>query len=214
MIGRRRLGLVAAASLVSRSAAAWAPPNGRISCKVVRAGSDIGRTTYDFERTGDILSVALSIDLRVRLGFVTLFRYTHANLEHWHGDQLIQFASHTNNNGSAEQAAAQWNGSALAVTGSKTRAYIAPPGALGSTYWNPRTVHSPLINAQDGRLMKIRTVDAGPSEALQAGGAKIPATEYQVTGDLRLNLWYDALSTLAGMQYFAHDGSVLNYEKI
>ncbi len=224
---RRGLGIAAAGAVLApsmlvssvlarpvRAAAAPAPVQGSITCKVLRAGHDIGRATYSFVPAGNALTVNIVVDLRVRFGFITFFRYTHSNTEHWQDGRLIGFAARTNNNGQPQFATAVWNGAALAVTGSNTAPYLAPPNAIGTSYWNPRTLTDPLINSQTGKLLRVRLAPLGPSRAVRASGATVPATEYHMSGDLRMNLWYDAAMRLAGMQYFAHDGSVLLYEEM
>jgi hypothetical protein len=218
---RRDLGIAALAGCIAHPAAAAVPPAGipvgtpvgTIVCKVFRAGHDIGRATYAFVPYADTLTVSIAVDIRVRFGFLTLYRYTHTNAEQWRGDQLIGFSARTDNNGQPQFAAAHWNGSALAVTGSGTRPYVAPARAIGSSYWNKRTLTDPLINSQTGKLLNVRLASVGPGRAVLASGASVPAAEYRMSGDLRMNLWYDGAGQLAGLQYYAHDGSVITYEK-
>jgi hypothetical protein len=215
-----RLGMAALGTLVAGSAwvdpaAAMAFPDARtVACRVMRQGRDIGRATTSFDRRGDDLRVTIAIDIRVRLGFITMFRYTHSNVEQWQGERLAGFEAHTNDDGTPNFATARWNGSGFDVTGSRTAAYVAPPEAIGTSYWNARTLTDPLINSQNGKLLDVRLTPLGQTPARLAAGRTVEATEYRMTGDMRMNLWYDAARNWAGLQYYAHDGSVLTYEEI
>jgi hypothetical protein len=211
---RRHFAGAALAALAARPA--WAlsfPAASRINCKVFRGATEIGTADYVFTPSGDRLAVAVDVDIRVRVGFITLFSYRHHNLEHWVGDRLLEFTAHTLRNGAQGYAYARWNGTGLAVTGSQTAPYVAPPNAIGTSYWNFRTVSDPLIDTQNGRLLKVAVTEQGPGAALQADGTSVPATEYTVNGEIRLNLWYTSANDLAGLQYYAHDGSILSYER-
>jgi hypothetical protein len=212
---RRRLVLAGLGVLLSRRARAAfvLPGTGQINCAVLREGQHIGQAAYQFDRNGDSLTVAIAIDVQVKLGFITVFRYRHRNTECWQADQLMRFEAHTNDNGNPGFAAAHWNGTALEVVGSRTAPYTAPPRALATTYWNPRTLVDPLINTQHGNLLKVRMIDRGPSRAVLQDGQTVEATEYNMVGDMRMNLWYDHGQHFAGLQYYAHDGSIVTYEK-
>ncbi len=182
-----------------------------LSCRIFRAGRQVGTAAYQFMRQDGVLTVDLAVELRVKLGFITLFHYKHHNQEQWRGDRLVWFSARTDRNGEPGFANARWNGKGLMVQGSGTRPYLAPPNALGTSYWNFRTVNAPLIDSQNGRMLQVRIADIGPSHAPRADGPAVPATLYDMSGDIRLNLWY-AAEHLAGLEYFAHDGSVLKYE--
>ena len=207
---RRQVTLGLALSAVAPRARAEPLP-AALGCTIFRNNSKIGTAAYQFLRQQNALSVTIMVDLRIRLGFITLFRYQHHNQESWRGGNLVWFSARSNRNGAHEFAQGSWNGTGLMVQGSGVHPYLAPAGAIDTSYWNFRTVSAPLINAQTGRLLKATIRKIGPSAAPRADGTAIPATEYAMTGDIHLNLWY-AAERLTGMEYFAHDGSVLRYE--
>ena len=213
IISRRAFAAAGAAAAIVRPALAEETPSGDITCRVIRGGKQIGTASYVFDRQGDRLKVAIAIDIRIHVGFLTVFRYQHSNVENWDGHRLLGFDARTDNNGSAENAHARWNGAVLEVSGSRTEPYTAPEGAIGTSYWNPRTLSAPLINTQNGKLLNVRLMPVGPSRAVLATGRTVAANEYRMVGDVRMNLWYDTTPSWAGLQYFAHDGSVVSYEK-
>lgn len=214
LLNRRRLGVLAGCGLLGvRQAEAQTLPGPSLRCRVIRKGHDIGTADYQFEQQADALTVRIAVDIHIKLGFVTLFSYVHRNVEHWQGGRLMDFTSSTNDNGTPNFATARRQANGIAVTGSRTAAYTAPDDAIGSSYWSALTLTAPLINTQNGKLLALSIRDAGASAALLADGKTVPATEYQVSGDMHLNLWYDAARQWAALQYYARDGSVLIYEK-
>src|SRR4051794_39379278 len=85
---------------------------------VARNGSDIGRHRLRFTPDGDRLTVDIDIELVVKLAFVTVYRYRHANRELWEGDRLLSFTSRTDDNGTPHQASARRSsGSSILVEG-------------------------------------------------------------------------------------------------
>jgi hypothetical protein len=47
-----------------------------------------------------------------------------------------------------------------------------------------------------------------------ASGEETSARHYVLTGDLNLELWYDATDTWVGMRFNADDGSVISYQRM
>jgi hypothetical protein len=45
-------------------------------------------------------------------------------------------------------------------------------------------------------------------------GAERPATCYSLTGDLDLDLWYDAQNSWMSMRFSVADGSTISYERL
>ena len=221
MLSRRNLGQAAAAlgayQLVLSSAAASAlpvPASNAINCRVLRKGDDIGTAAYRFERQGTMLTVHIAIDLVVKLGPIAVFRYTHRNVETWDGDTLIGFDAKTDDDGTAKYMSARHGAGGLVVTGSKTEPYTAPANALGTTYWNVRGVSVPLIDTEDGHLLRVKVAPVGDVQVALASGAKVTARQYAMTGELKLDLWYESSDSFASMRYYAKDGSIVTYERL
>ena len=199
----------------ARAAAAGlpGPPGNAIHCRVIRKGDDIGTAVYLFERQGESLRVDLAVDLVVRLGPVPLFRYNHRTVESWQGDTLVGYDAKTNDNGTPKYMSARRGPAGLEVTGSGTRPYTAPPDAMGTTYWNIRGVSVPLIDTEDGHLLAVHFTAMGTTQVALANGTRIAALQYNMIGELKLDLWYGPGDQLASMRYYAKDGSVLTYER-
>jgi hypothetical protein len=180
----------------------------------MRKGDDIGLASYRFERSGEVLTVQINIDLRVRLGPIALFRYVHQNVEVWQADTLMSLDAKTDDDGLPKYMSAKRGPEGLMVTGSKTEPYIAPQNALGTTYWNIRCVSTPLINTEDGHLMDVKITPDGISAVPLASGATVQARQYDMRGEIRIDLWYEPTDEFASMRYYAKDGSVVTYARL
>jgi len=212
----RRLLLAGAAAIGTSGARAAlpVPSTSTLSFRLMRHGSSIGMHSMTFRRSDDLLTVDISVDVLVKFGPIPLVRYTHHNQERWQRDRLIGFDSRTDRNGTPMYVHARWTGSGLAVEGSGTQPYTAPENALATTHWNARMLRGPMIGTQDGSLMHP-VVSIQPEEPVRlASGQSLPAHRYRLSGDLDVELWYDAGNTWAGMRFIADDGSVITYERL
>jgi hypothetical protein len=216
MLCRRDILMAGAALAAGRNAQAALPvPRGNgLSFRLMRHGAPNGTHTLTFRGNGDALEVETAVDVLVRFGPIPFVRYSHHSREAWHGDRLVGVSSHTDRNGTKLRMAAAWTDAGLKVEGSGTRPYVAPRNAFASTYWHKATVFGPLIGTQNGELMHP-AVSQHPLERVRlASGQEIPARRYALSGDMDVELWYDANDTWAGMRFSAGDGSVISYERM
>lgn len=176
---------------------------------VDRNGSPIGRHTLRFTRDGRRLSVAIDIQLEVKLAFITLYRYRHTNRELWEDGRLLSFASRTDDNGTPHRVEARRAGEVILVESDAGR-IEAPGDALPSTYWHRRFLDAPVwIDTQRGRLLNCQVTPRGVSR-VSAAGDDVAADRFAVTGDLTLDLWY-AQERWVKLDFKGEDGSVIDY---
>jgi hypothetical protein len=216
MIRRRDLMLGGVALVGGRTAFAAIPiPRGnKLAFRLMRHGSAIGTHTLAFRTSGDTLEVEIAVEVLVKFGPIPFVRYNHHNRETWQGERLVGLNSRTDRNGKKLQMHAGWTSAGLAVEGSGTKPYIAPPNAFGSTYWHPRTLYGPLIGTQDGELMRPVVTQLGPEPVRLASGEQTPVKRCVLTGGIDAELWYDTTDTWAGMRFTVDDGSVVSYERL
>ena len=88
--------------------------------------------------------------------------------EHWQDGNLVSATSKANNDGKPESMTAKLQGDALAVQGSKSGHYTAPPGAILATHWNRAELKGPMINPENGELMTFTI--AGQGDRPDPGG--------------------------------------------
>ncbi|MSP81407.1 MAG: hypothetical protein EXQ94_00365 [Alphaproteobacteria bacterium] len=173
----------------TRSAQAGLPTSAAFS--IIRDGNRIGSGSVTFEHLGVDLKVRMSMDAKVEFGFIELFRYRHEAEETWREGRLIGVEAYTDDNGEERWVTGRAKGDVLQIEGPKGR--IEAPGTiLPNSYWHPDTVlQSQLLDVSKGRLRSI-TVARLELESLLVGGYSIAATRYEISGDLKVRLWYDA----------------------
>lgn len=166
MIARRGLLGAALAAGAGRAAAQMpVPAGGGLGFAVVRNGSrDAGQHVLFFEPEGGRLTVRVEVDIVVKFGPVTLYRYGHRARETWDGGEVVAFAAETNDDGTRSTVAMRREGARLAVQSTTSGSYLAPEGALPATHWNRRMLQAPFVNTQTGELMRpaVRWAGAEP----------------------------------------------------
>lgn len=220
-IGRRDLvigGMIGGAALAVVpmrvfAAALPVPPGNRLAFDVTRKGARLGTHVLGFEPAGDALTVRIAVDLVYKLGFITLFHYTHRAVEHWEGGQVVSVQTTTDDNGDRNQVTAHREAAGLVVQGTKAPRYVAPADALPATHWNKAQLDGPWINTQDGRLMHPRITPAGAAAIPTASGATLRASRFTVSGDVQMETFYDNRPTWAGLAFTGKDGSEIRYRR-
>ncbi len=214
MIGRRALLAGAAALLVSPSAGALPVPTGnRLDFRILRKGSQIGTHTLRFANTGDDLTVEVAADIVIGLGPIAFFRYRHRATERWRNGVVVSVDAETDDDGTKERMTARREGMSLVVEGTKAPRYVAPSTASPATHWNRRMLDGPLINTQNGLLMRPTIKMLGPGQVPTADGGSLRADHVTLRGDADLDTWYDATPAWVGLRFTAKDGSVVEYRR-
>ena len=223
MIGRRSLIVGGGAFLCARQLRAdtaanpgllSTPPGKSLAFAVMRKGSKIGEHMLTFDGDGNNLTVHVAVELKVGVGFITLFRYKHSATEMWQNGQLVALDTVTNDDGTPNKVTGRASTAGFQVEGTKARLYTAPPDALPATHWNHKVLNVPWINTQDGRLLRPKITPMGPDLIPVASGAKIQADHFALSGDAILETYYDSGSNWAGLNFKAGDGSLILYERI
>ena len=61
--------------------------------------------------------------------------------------------------------------------------------------------------------MRPRVASLGLDQIPTASGSHLLANHFALTGDVRMDTWYDAEARWAGLSFAAKDGSVIRYER-
>ncbi len=192
---------------------AWAPADGlTLSFRVLRNDGPIGTHILTFAATPGSLTVRVATDIRVGLGPITFYRYSHRAEERWRDGLFVALDAETNDDGTIGRTVVRREGSALFAEGREAPRYQAPADALPMTHWNRRMLDGPLISAQSGKLLRPVVTRVGPTRVMTAGG-EVAAEQASLRGDPDLDTWYDAAGVWAGIRLTARDGSVIRYER-
>lgn len=189
-------------------AAGPSPATGVIAFDVLRNGRSMGTHRLDLHRDGDRLIVNIAIDLEVRL-VVPIYRYIHRSREIWTDGRLVGIDTTTDDDGRTYRIAGRVVANGFDVESAAGR-FVAPADLMPTSYWHERMIKGrPLFDTQEGKM--IATEIVGPiDDVLIVEGRPVPVRVYDVSGDLKLRLWYGMDGRWLKLR-FATRGSEIDY---
>jgi hypothetical protein len=208
----RRLAVSLAFSL---SLAAWPavavtfdpPPDGvyRYSLEHSEHGA-LGEHNVIITTQGDERRVAVERHIKVERLLITVYREDTATEELWRDRSLVSFQRETKgSDGTTSLSLVERNGELIYKDSGKPTGL--PVGTFPTHPWNPLIVEETvLFDTGDGHAVAVATQLAGEEEVL-VGGTRLKAQRFEMTGDERRSLWYDALGRLVRMEIHNKDGS-------
>lgn len=213
VIARRRFilgsacftGCAGSAAVRAGAFAASIPANNDLSFRIVRKGSVIGSHHLEFTPSEDALTVRIAVEILVKFGPITLYRYNHRNVEHWEAGKLISMEAETNDDGSKNAVRLRRRSDEILVESANGVSYVAPHNAIAATHWNMTELQVPMVNPQNGQLLQP-TVTKAASDG--------PGGHFVLSGDVDLELWYDKDQTWSSLAFKADDGTIISYERI
>ena len=115
----------------------WAATDGAvIDFTVLRKGKPFGRHVLTFEQSDDgALQVTTDVDLQVKFGPITAFKYRLDSVEKWLDGQLVALNGKSNNDGRKGVVSAKTENGDLVVDGTKFDGAL-PIGTIPSSHWN------------------------------------------------------------------------------
>ncbi|HEY9081200.1 DUF6134 family protein [Magnetovibrio sp.] len=188
--------------------------NKTLAFTVLRDGSNIGTHSYAISEHGDETLVEVNTDIEVKVLFMTAYKFIHASKEVWKNGKLVQLNSTTDDDGTAKSLNVKAQGDTLtadSVVAGQDRRQNAAPTVIPASLWKQDIVkQSAVLNTLDGTLMNIKVEDLG-AEEVEAGGAKIEAQHYSITGELTRELWFSGAGDLVRVRFPDKTGSEIVY---
>ena len=183
---------------------------GKLDYDVLRDGDKIGDHAFVFSRDGDALNVQIDTDVKVKLAFVTLYKFWHHATEKWLDGHLVALASKTDDDGTDHEMNVTAKDDKLAVLADK-KATVEPLDSMPASLWNLGIVKVPVtLNTLDGSMMAIKTELVG-EEDVKGPNGPVHSRHYSITGDLQRELWFDPQGTLVKVRFKGQDGSDIQY---
>lgn len=200
-------------TLVVAPAFAVVPESKALKFQVLRDGREIGTHTLRFEEKGDALHVHVNIELEVRIAFVPVYSYSHRNHEVWRDGRLVSLSSETNDDGTRYRVEAEATEDGLQVESSEEGPFTAPADILTTSYWNPDAMkRDQLLDTQFGRIVDLE-IEEGGRDSLETLDGSVQAMRYSVSGDLEMDIWYDAEGQWSGLEFQARGEPVRYFRK-
>lgn len=175
--------------------APWVATDGAvIDFTVLRKGKPFGSHVLTFERDDNgKLEVTTDVDLQVKFGPITAFKYRLDSVEEWIDGQLVALNGKSNNDGRKGEVVAQAEGGDLLVDGTKFDGAL-PIGTIPSSHWNRLQVYqNQMLSTETGEVLDI-DVEVIGDDTVQVGDQMVDATHYRLKSDLTVDLWYDRQS--------------------
>lgn len=183
--------------------------DGAYSFKVIRGGDAIGTHTIVARHDGQDLVLDIAVAIKVKIAFVTAYRYEQTRREVWREGRLVAFESDTNDDGDKAKISGKLDGDMLVVSGpggtTKVRADIIP-----NSWWNPELPkQSELLSTLDGKILKVGVQDAG-EETVDTAKGPVKARHYILSGEVERDVWYDAQGRWVHMRT-GHGGTPVDW---
>lgn len=175
--------------------APWVASDGAvIDFTVLRKGKPFGSHRLEFEREEDgRLTVTTDVDLKVKFGPITAFRYRLDSVEEWLDGQLVSLSGTSNSDGRKGKVTATANSDAMIVESTKFDGTL-PLTTIPSSHWNRLQVYQDqMLSTETGEVLDIEVETIG-ADIVEVSGEPVETTHYRLKSDLTVDLWYDAQS--------------------
>ncbi|MEX1147633.1 MAG: DUF6134 family protein, partial [Sphingomonadales bacterium] len=153
----------------------------RTAFDVHRGGSRIGSHETRFAMEDGRLRVNSDMTLKVKVLFITAYRFDYQSEEVWCGDTIERLAASVNDDGSRNHLTARREDGELMVTNGDGEA-MAAGDVLPTNHWNAAVLdHDRVLNTLTGKVNAVEIVDMGLEE-IQTATGPIMATRYEYRG--------------------------------
>ena len=172
--------------------APWVATDGAvIDFTVLRKGKPFGTHKLSFDRneSGE-LTVTTDVDLQVKFGPITAFRYRLDSVENWIDGKLVALNGKSNNDGRKGEVSAETVDDQLVVDSTEFDGAL-PLTTIPSSHWNRLQVYQDqMLSTETGEVLDIEVENLG-DDVVTVGGQDVETTHYRLTSDLTVDLWYD-----------------------
>jgi hypothetical protein len=184
---------------------------GKILFDILRNGDLIGSQQVTLRQEGHVLTVSQVADIVVRVLFIPVYRFHSEGATQWHGGQLLDMKTTTNDNGKVTAVTARDDGGKLTIDGPAGK-FQAPESVITMEHWNAAELQQTImLNTLTGKLDRIEIHDEGPDQVPAPEGQRAVRRFSYQGGDLKLTAFYDAAGHWAGLRFLASDGSRIEY---
>lgn len=144
-------------------------------------GITVGSYTFTVTPTGQAagFSVDHALTIKVKIGFITAYRYLHRATEVWQNGRLSKLTSETDDDGDALRLTAVAEGAEIAID--RPHGRCRAPGDLLTTTcaWHPAFVAATaVLDAAEGRVVALQTSVLG-NRCEMIGGRECEVTDHR-----------------------------------
>ena len=172
----------------------------------------VGKHLFDVTETDGVKQVQSEANFKVKVLFISAYRYEHSAAERWSENCLVEFDASTNANGKRIQVSGEQTSAGFLVESGDSPIEI-PECVMTFAYWNPEFLEQPrLLNPQTGEYVDVSVEEIG-NELLEVRGQSVTATRFKLTArDVDLTLWYSPDDEWLALESVAKGGHIIRYE--
>jgi hypothetical protein len=155
--------------------------------------------------------VSVEANFKVKVLFITAYRYEHQTEEFWKGSCLANIDSRTDDNGKELYIQSQPGASPFMVKTHDGAQELE--GCIRSfAYWDPELLNaSRLLNTQTGEYQEVEVLELGESP-LEIDGELVEALQYRIlVEDRSIDLWYTPDMNWLALQSVTDGGYRIRY---
>lgn len=167
-----------------------------------------GTHAIRFSRTADgALQVDTTVRLKVKLGFIPVFKYEHDATEIWRDGRFVSLTARTNDDGDKFEMRLDC-GPETCVQEAPEEARFEAPLFPGS-HWNREALQNPpLYNTAKGGVLDVAITNQG-SDSFTHAGETVMGERFAIEGSVRYELYFEG-ERLQGARFFLR-GNTLSY---
>lgn len=201
------------------------PKDNKIIFDIIRKNKSIGTHSIFFNKKNEYTNVKIEVDIKVKIGFLTVYKYSHNNNERWSGNELheIQTKSITNSKKKYSVKGKRINNifEFIGVDGKQnTNKNVIP-----ISYWNKSLIErNEFLDSQKGiiRKSKIKFIS---EEQIKYKNKNFKTKKYEFlvltkhSSDEKpfpiIYLWYTEIGELMKLQFDSpEDNSIIEYVRV
>tara|TARA_B110000014_G_scaffold246754_1_gene219741 strand:- start:407 stop:1087 length:681 start_codon:yes stop_codon:yes gene_type:complete len=201
------------------------PENKEIEFEIIRKNKNIGYHSIIFQEDNNILNVNIDVNIAVKIGFLTIYKYKHKNQEQWKNNQLYKISTNSITNSKKK----------YLVKGEQKNKFFEFYGVddlkktsknvIPISYWNKELINKKeFLDTQKGILRKFKIKFLGIKN-IEFNNNKIRTEKYEIevlTNHITdekpfpfLYLWYTEKGELIKLEFNSpEDKSVIKYNRI
>jgi len=172
----------------------------------------VGKHLFSVSEAAGMKHVKSEAKFKVKILFITAYRYQHSAAESWVDNCLVQIDASTNSNGKRIQISGEQTGAGFVVETGVSPTEL-PDCVMTFAYWNSEFLDQPrLLNPQTGEYVDVHVEKIG-DEILQVRGQPVAARRFKLTSrEVDLTLWYSPDDQWLALESVAEGGRIIRYE--
>jgi hypothetical protein len=194
----------------SQPARADSPPLGIFIYAIIRDGQPIGQQRMEFVNDGEKLRVLSHTELDVTLLGMNLYGFNQSVEEVHSGGRMQSMTSEADDDGKDRKVSLTLQGDVLKGDYNGDQRIVDPKLPTSLFWQKPALGDVQIVDTLRGKVRDVTVKDLG-TETLSLPVGKVETHHYQMTGEWKRDLWYDANGVLVAGE-LVKDGATIRQE--